>query len=160
MPTPIALLILLIIGIVLILLEAVLPHGISFLVGVGVIGFSIYLCFRESGPAAGIFYFLLALSMAGTAVFFSMKAGMKMLTLRPPKSLKTPPAEKGRKDEEPWPKVGQEVEVVQPLHPTGTVIWEDRRFPARTIEPEHESKVGDRVRVQGRDSIYVIVDPT
>ena len=152
-------LILLFFGIFLMMIEVYAPHGISMIAGLGVIAYSCYLCYSEPGVSTQLatVYMVGALTVATGAAFFILRTGMKLLVFKVRKP------DKGRlPDGQPaagQPGLGQLVEVIQPLHPTGTVFWEGNRLPARTLRPEIESPVGEKVIVRGRDSIYTLVEP-
>lgn len=152
-------LILLLFGIFLMMIEVYAPHGISMIAGLGVIAYSCYLCYTEPGVSVQLatVYMAGALAVAAGAAFFIMRTGMRLLVfkgIRPDKG-KLPDGLPVASQ----PGLGQLVEVVQPLHPTGTVLWEGNRLPARTLRPEIESPVGEKVVVRGRDSIYTLVEP-
>jgi membrane-bound ClpP family serine protease len=149
---------LLIIGIVLILLESVLPFGISMIIGAAVIMFSWYLSWmmnegKDAQLPLTVMYILISTSLAGLTVFFSMKAGIRSMTLD------APDEDAVREDDRShWPGTGQVVEVTQTLRPTGTIRWQDERLPARTVQTEKEFRIGDKVRVCGKDSVYLLVE--
>jgi len=152
-------LILLFFGIFLILIEVYAPHGISMIAGLGVIIYSIYLCYTQPGVSVHLatVYMLGALVVAGGAAYYALKTGMKFLVFKEIKPAKGQSDTNGTVSSQ--PALGQVVEVVQPLHPTGTVIWEGSRLPARTLRPENESKTGEKVIIRGTDSIYLLVEP-
>lgn len=156
LPIPVLILVLMLLGLTLIVLEAVLPFGISLIVGALVMGFSVYLCFETYGPAAGVLYSLVALSLSIAAIYFILRQGFSVLGLKPPPP--DPRPEGHSQEEEAGPPDGEVVEVVQVLRPTGTVEWRDHRYAARSLSPEQEIRRGSRVRVEGRDSIYLLVE--
>lgn len=152
---PVLLIILFIAGIFAILLEAVLPFGISATIGFLILGFSCWMAVDELGPNLGILYCIFALVVSLVVARYGVRAGLKLLTLKAPPGDGASPAPGSKKD----PRVGDVAEVVQPLRPTGTIRWENRRLSARARVPEMEIEVGTKVRVLMRESIYWIVEP-
>lgn len=151
------LLLLLFAGLFLVLLEVIIPFGISFISGLIVIGLAMYLGYQQFEAGERIFYLSTALVLAAMAAYVAQRSGIKWLTLRQPKANPDeapPPA-----NNQPRPTVGEIAEVVQPLRPTGTILWQQQRFPARTLRPEIESHLGDRVEIKGVDSIYYMTEP-
>lgn len=148
-----------VVGLIAILLEAVLPMGISAIVGILAITFSGYLAFDQYGFKLGAIYCLIAAGIAVVVVRFAVKSGLDLMTLSPPgRSRKKGADPEDRAPEAlPFPSIGEVAEVVQPLRPTGTIEWEGQRLPARASLPEHEYSVGTLVRIEGKDSIFWVV---
>lgn len=147
------------VGIFLIAIEGVTPHGISGFIGFAVVILSGYLAIRTAGMATGILYCILSLAVSIFAMYLAYQHGLRLMALegeKPP-----PPAETiGAPEEgEPAPVAGDPARVVKPLRPTGEIEWNGRRLPARSIQPELELAVGERVRVRGQDSIFYLVEP-
>lgn len=143
---------LLFLGIMLILLEVVVPHGISIIAGVLVIGYSGYLCYQLYGPGRGGLYVLVSSLLATGAAVHVFRSGLRWMAL-PPRS-QSAAATHGV-----YPALGEWLKVIQPLRPTGTVEWQGRRFPARSLRPEIESRIGEEVQLKDQDSIYLLVEP-
>lgn len=150
-------LLLLVIAIFLILLEVVAPFGISFFGSVILIGLATYLMWQHD-PEKGLFFLIIAAPLAAFMAYWVFRRGIDWMTLGPPKP--DPEIQVKSVPEEERPNKGETVKVVQPLHPTGTVIWNKRRLAARTLRPEIESKIGEMVVVRGMDSIYLLVEPS
>lgn len=141
---------LLVAGLILILLEAVVPHGLSMIAGLIVIGFSLYVAVRQDwSPQLTALYMVLALVFASGTAWLTLRSGVGLIALRPPGG--TAVAE--------GPNVGEELQVIQPLRPTGSVLWQGRRLAARSLRPEVETPVGQSVVLRDRDSIYLLVEP-
>lgn len=147
-------------GIMLILAEVIVPHGISIVAGLLVIAGSIFICYKTYGPGLGTIYMIVSVAFAGIASYFVFRSGISFLALHPPRpeggAAPAAPAQNGG-EERPAP--GALLRVSQPLRPTGTVEWRGRRFPARSLRPERESAVGEQVRLCDWDSIYLLVEP-
>jgi membrane-bound ClpP family serine protease len=141
-------LLLLFLGLVLILLEVLLPYGISFIAGVFVIGVAVYKLYQED-PRSGMALLMVALPVAGGLAWYVFRSGIRLVSLEPPAADPTPAG----------PPDGASVTVSQTLRPTGTVTWEKGRYAARTVQIETEIPAGRRVRVVGRESIYLLVKP-
>lgn len=144
-------------SVILILLEIILPYGISMVIGLLVLGLSIYL-FREHDPQTWGWYTLVATGLALGAAVYVLKSGVSLLTLKPVDPPE-PPERAATEDAATWPRVGDQVEAVQPLRPTGTVLWEGRRYPARCTRYEVTVPVGAKLKVTGLDSTYLLVVP-
>lgn len=148
-------LVLFIVGIVAILMEAVLPYGVSAAIGSIAIVASFYLAFTNFPVPLAMIYCLAALVVAVVIVRFAIKMGFSRMTLAPP-----PPSEEDgpvvRSDAPPaeLPEVGDIAEVVQPLRPTGTIRWKGQRLSAKSVQTEKEVPKGARVRIEGLDSIF------
>ena len=146
---------LLVVGLTLIMLEAVLPYGVSATVGIACIVGSVYYAFVQFGPELGVVYLLLLAPTAGGILWIAVRIGKRTLSLGlPPESGAGP-----RPEALEPPPVGDLAEVVQPLRPTGTVRWNERNWPARSLRPERPIEIGRRVRVRGYDSVYILVEP-
>jgi membrane-bound ClpP family serine protease len=143
--------ILLILGIALIFMEVFVPFGISLVCGLGLIFWSWYLCYQNTDnfPIALIWMTFSGL-VAGGSVWWVWRSGMKLITLAPPD------AGDGQDER---PVVGDVVEVLHPLRPTGAIRWDGKRYPARSIHAEKECPKGSKVIVRGEDSIYLVVEP-
>ena len=149
---------LLLIGIFLMMLEIVLPYGLSFIAGLCVIGLSCYLAFREYSPGEALIYVVAAAALSGGCAYYIFRSEIRLTALQTP----PPPPREVPADQQPHerPGVGEIVEVVQVLRPTGTVRWQNHRFPARSVRQEEEVEVGASVRVKGHDSSYLLVEPS
>ncbi len=149
---------LLLVGIFLMMLEIVLPYGMSFIAGLCVIGLSCYLAFRAYSPGEALIYVVAASALSGGCAFYIFRSGIRLTAQQtpPPPPREVPADEQARER----PGVGEIVEVVQVLRPTGTVRWRNHRFPARSARQEEEVTVGVTVRVKGHDSSYLIVEPS
>ncbi|HOE96933.1 MAG TPA: hypothetical protein PLS90_11265 [Candidatus Sumerlaeota bacterium] len=150
------LVLLLFIGILFFLMEILLPYGLSFLAGVIVIGFGAWLAFRHFDPGLGMLYLLAAGLISGGAAWWLFSSGERLLALPPPSPDTAPPPQA---DTDRRPPIGALVDVVQPLRPTGTILWNGRRHAARSLIQEAESPIGARVRVTDYDSTFVVVEP-
>jgi membrane-bound ClpP family serine protease len=144
-------LLLLFLGIVLLFLEVLLPYGISFAVGVAIMALAVVLMFRHD-PQSGAMLLVLALPTAGAAAWWVFRSGIKLAVLPPPAA-----GQPGAPSDA--PPDGEIVAVCQTLRPTGAILWDRRRLPARNLQPEQEIPVGRHVRVAGRDSIFLLVEP-
>lgn len=144
---------LLFMGIILIILEAVVPHGLSVIAGLAVIATSVYLCYYAYGPQLGTIYLVISLFLSATAAYIVFRSSIRFLALRPADPKPNPKASAAE------PQVGEVLRVTQPLRPTGTVEWRGRRFPARCLRPEIELPVGAEVQLRAHDSVYLLVDP-
>jgi membrane-bound ClpP family serine protease len=147
-----------IVGMILIIIEMITPHGISAFVGAGLIIFSCYLAVQRFGVEAGILYSVMAFGLASAISWLVLKNGINFLRLPPPRKSKNPTPPPGPTASTADPAVGDILRVVQPLRPTGTVEWNGRRFAARAINPHEEYGVGEAVVLRDRDSIYLIVE--
>jgi membrane-bound ClpP family serine protease len=146
----------LIFGILLILMEAVTPHGISFFFGAAIVIASIWLCIAREGFDAGVIYIIFAGALATLVSVYVFRSGINVMALKAPRdSFAEKLAQEGR---ETPPPLGAKARVAQPLHPTGTIEWQGRRLPARALQLEKEVGVGEWVVVRGRDSIYYLVE--
>lgn len=153
-----AIVLLLFIGILLLVLEIVVPFGLSFIAGLGVIGFSTYLCFQYFPPGLATLYLIGAIIASGACAYYIYRSGIRWTALSPPRSFRAKQAQASQAQER--PQVGEIIKVIQPLRPTGTVLWRNHRFPARSLQPECETEVDALVEVKGYDSIYLLVNPT
>lgn len=144
---------LLFVGIILIILEAVVPHGLSVIAGLAVIAISVYVCYFSYGPQLGTIYLVISIFLSATAAYIVFRSSIRFLALHPAESKTTP---KSGANE---PALGEVLRVTQPLRPTGTVEWRGRRFPARSLRPEIEVPVGAQVHLRDHDSVYLLVDP-
>lgn len=155
----ILIIILFVVGLIAILLEAVMPFGISAIAGILAIGFSGYLAIDQYGLKLGAIYCLIAAGIAVVVVRFAVKSGLDLMTLSPPGRSRKKGAETADRQPEalPFPSIGEIAKVVQPLRPTGTIEWEGQRLPARATLPEHEYSAGTLVRIDGKDSIFWVV---
>ena len=146
-----------IVGMLAILLEAVLPYGISAILGALMIGFSIYLAYDNYGLALAAFYSFAALVLSILLLRWVLQRGVQAF------SLKSPVGFSSRKESPPPPaaakaKMGDLAVTVQPLRPTGSIEFQETRHNAMYLYPEREIPVGARVRIRGRDSIYYLVE--
>jgi membrane-bound ClpP family serine protease len=142
-------------GLIAILLEALLPYGISAAVGFILMGISAWLAYQEAGPSLGTLYLFISFSVSAILLRVITRYGLRAMTLRPPKPL-TDPASETRDDEQPT--IGSFATVIQPLRPTGAIEWKGRRYAARSLVPETETPVGARVILRRRDSTFWVVE--
>jgi membrane protein implicated in regulation of membrane protease activity len=142
-------------GIFLILLEVIVPHGLSMIAGFAVIAFSVYYCFRQA-PGLVLPYLVFALIIAGVCAYVVFRTGIRTMTLgaAPPDH----PAQSDGASPREEPKIGQRVRVSQPLRPTGMIECGGKHWPARAFRSEIEFKIGEEVEIRERDSIYLVVD--
>lgn len=146
-------------GVFAILLEAILPFGIIVVVGLGLIGLSSYLAIKEFGAGRGSLYMIAAFALAGLAARYAFKLSHRFLALKAPVKSEDPNAARGNlKAETAEPILGASAKVVQPLRPTGTIEWQGRRLPARTVRPETITPAGADVFIRGRDSSFWLVE--
>jgi membrane-bound ClpP family serine protease len=145
-----------VIGLIAIMLEAVLPYGISAAFGFALIAISGYLAYMEFGVTLAILYCLIALTTAVLVTRLVMRSGLNWMTLPPPKAGEPRAAPAPTPAVEPRP--GDIARVVAPLRPTGTIDVGGRRVAARCEQPELEFAAGARVRLIERDSIYWVVE--
>ena len=143
-------------GILMILLEILTPHGIAAICGFTVIAISSALCVYHEGWQTGLLYMIVALGLASFCSMHALRTGVKLLALKPVRDpgAPAPPPEKAPAT----PSLGEQAVVVQPLHPTGTIEWQGRRFAARTLNIEMELGRGETVLIRDRDSIYYLVE--
>lgn len=146
---------LLVIGLCAIVLEVVLPFGISAIIGAALIILSGWLAINELGPTMGLAYCVLVLAISVYVMRMVLKAGAKAMVLMPPDSKS---AGKSAEELQPDPKAGDIVTVAQVLRPTGSVEFHGRRFPARMVFIEQVVMPGESVRVRGRDSTFFLVE--
>lgn len=155
--TTIFIIALFIIGIFLIVLEAIVPFGLAAIAGVGIIAFSVYLAFTNFSLTIAILYCVVALVVALLVVRYSIRYGLDFMSLAPPAMKKNRPiTTQTPMDRE--PAMGDVVKVIQPLRPTGSIEWEHRRLAARTLRPEKITPVGAHVRIAGKDSTFWLVE--
>jgi membrane-bound ClpP family serine protease len=145
-------LVLLFVGFVVMFLEVLLPYGISFTVGLGIVALAVTLMFRHD-PQTGALLLILALPTAGIAAWWIFRFGIKLAVLGPPKPGSAVVPDGGD------PENGADVSVCQTLRPTGAILWNHKRLAARTVQVERELGVGAQVRVVGRESIFLLVEP-
>lgn len=145
-----------IIGVFAILAEAFLPFGISAVLGFLVIGLSCYLAFTEFEPALAAIYCVMALLVAIITARVVVTSGLEWLKLRSPWPGRL--AKRSSPSAKEDPPLGAEAVVIQPLRPTGTIEWRERRLPARTLRTERETPMGAKVRIRGRDSTFWLVE--
>lgn len=143
-------------GIILILLEVIVPHGLSILAGVAVIAVSCYLCYASFGVRLGTIYLVFSIVLAVAAAYVVFRSSIRFMALHPLDDKAGRGTAAGAADQE--PQLGEWLSVIQPLRPTGTVQWRGRRLPARSLRPEVEIPVGARVRLMERDSVYLLVE--
>jgi membrane-bound ClpP family serine protease len=152
-------LLLFVFGVFAILAEAVLPFGIAMTFGFIAILGSGYLAYNDGGPVLGTVYMIVSVILAVSIARFTLKYGLSWLRLRPPKRTDAGSAWRSDRDTpRRSPEPGDLAEVVQPLRPTGTIEWEERRFAARTLQPEHELAIGSKVKIVDRDSTFYLVE--
>ena len=132
--------ILLLVGLLLLLLEAFVPGGIVGTIGTAVIAISVIFCYSRYGAGLGTVYLLasaaLAIAVAASAFFFISRR----MALSPPE----PAGETAHGLD---PRVGARGRVTRTLSPTGYVEIEGKR---RTISSQAASTVGVRTE-GGRD---------
>jgi membrane-bound ClpP family serine protease len=140
-------------GCIAIVLEVILPFAISATVGLLLIGLSCYVAFRETSFMTGLLYTFMALVTSLILTRTTVRTSIRWLNLKPPKKATEPISPKGQDR----PRLGDLARVVQPLRPTGSVEWEGQRLSARSMHPEREVPVGTTVRIEGQDSIFLLV---
>lgn len=147
-------------GIFAILLEAVLPFGISATVGLLIIAGSGYGAVYEFGWTRGLLYCILALTVAIVVTRLTLRSGLRAMRLAPPPPRKVAPGSAAARSQEPAvdPQAGERAVVVQPLRPIGTIEWKGHRLPAKSHHPEHITQAGTAVTISGKDSVYWIVE--
>ncbi|MFP4378870.1 MAG: NfeD family protein [Candidatus Sumerlaeia bacterium] len=148
--TFLVIILLLVVGLALILVEALVPGGIIGIIGSVLILFSAYLCFAEYGMAAGIVYLLISVPIAvaaGAVAFFYAVRKMSIGAY----SSTQPDA----KPEDTM--VGMEGAVLVDLDPTGFVRIDGKRMQARALYSEEEIPEGTPIVVVDRDSTYLVV---
>jgi membrane-bound ClpP family serine protease len=151
---PILIVFLFVVGVFAIMMETIAPFGIAAAIGLLIIGASGWLAVAEFGPALGLLYCIFALVVAVVTARFSVRGGLIVMTLRPPRSTAGDESDKPPDEAElHGPAVGQTVVVVQPLRPTGSILWEGRRLPARTSQAEIAIPSGARAVVRAKESI-------
>lgn len=143
--------ILLFVGLLLFILEAVLPGGIAGTIGAILIIVSTVLCYNHYGAATGSLYLLGSFALAAIVGFSAFLLIAKRLALSPP--------EPSRPDEE-KDFVGAVGYVAKRLTPTGYVGINGRRHSARAETSIKAVEVGEEVVVVGRDGMYLVVAPT
>lgn len=148
-------LLLFIVGIVAILMETVLPYGVSATIGgIAIVG-SFYLAFTNFPVPLAMIYCFAALVVAAIIVRFAVKMGFRRMTLAPPSaSEEDGPVVGADAPLDELPEAGDFAEVVQPLRPTGTIRWKGQRLPAKSVQTEKEVPKGAKVRIEGLDSIF------
>lgn len=150
-------LLLLMFGVALIILEILVPYGLAAIAGGIVIVASMIICFQTYGLEMGLLYSLVGLLIGVIACVVVFRKGVLWLSLKPASDL--PPEWETAGPPKRLPSAGELAQVIQPLRPTGTIVWQNRRLPARTLKPEMELKRGATVQIKGSDSIYILVEP-
>lgn len=145
-------------GLLAIFVEMLTPHGISAVIGLGLVIFSCYLAVRLYGATLGTLYCFMAMGVALLVTRFVIVSGFQWMNLKPARKPKDPDVARELAKAQKSPQVGETARVIQPLRPTGTVEWEGLRLPARTIYPDREIPIGATVRVRGKDSVYYLVE--
>ncbi len=147
-------------GIFAIVLEAVLPFGISATAGLLIIAGSGYAAVYQFGWTLGMLYCILAFAIAVVATRLTMRSGLRAMRLVPPPAKKTDPSSAAAQSQglEVEPEAGERAVVVQPLRPIGTIEWKGHRLPAKSHHPEHVTQAGTAVTISGKDSVYWIVE--
>lgn len=147
-----AIVVLLGLGLFLFVLEAVLPGGIVGTIGAVLILFSAYLIHKEYGGEVAAIYLTASAAAALGLGFASFYFFAKRLSLAPPEPLDGAEAETADL-------IGKTCVVVSALRPSGTVRVDGRRRPAHCKGQTTEIKKGSAVRVVGRDSTFLLVEP-
>ncbi len=145
--------VLLLLGLILIALEAALPYGVSAIIGLLMLALSIYYSFLIWGPAHGMLVLILVIPAVTGVLWLAIRHGKSAMALKPAEDEPPPEVDPER------PPLGQVLEVVQPLRPTGSVRWQGRLLAARSLRQELRLDAGREVVVRGHDSIYVLVEP-
>jgi membrane-bound serine protease (ClpP class) len=143
---------LLLLGLLMLVIEAFIPGGIVATVGALLILGSGFLFVQQYGWNAGIVYFGISAVIGFCAWLFGFLYFARRLALAPPV-----PEEEA--EEKAHPLVGKHGRVVQILRPTGTIEIEGHRHPARSDLAVAEIPVGTEVQVIGIDSSYLVVEP-
>ncbi len=142
---------LLFLGLLLIVIEAVLPGGIVGFFGVATIVGSAVLCFSKYGTIWGSVYLALCMISGITVGISAFLLVAKRLSLAPPEAAKG----EGEPDE----RIGATGRVVKTLNPTGYIEIDGRRLLARSRSSEISIGEGDDVVVRSLDSTYLVVEP-
>jgi len=144
-------LLLLLIGLLLLVVEAFVPGGIVSTIGVVLIIISGILFVQDYGRTAGMIYFAISAVVGFVVWLLGFLLIARSLALKPPSTAE--PAAGGD------PRIGAIGRVVQALRPTGTIELGHRRCAARTDASNTEVPEGARVVVTGVDSSYLVVEP-
>ena len=148
----VSIVLLLLMGLLLLLVEAFVPGGILGAIGALLIVASAVICYMHYGVVTGTIYLACSLALAvgvGLWAFFTIS---RRLAISPPE-----PAGPAGPDLEGW--VGTGGRVVNALDPTGFVEIEGQRLQARTESSEQSCPEGQLVVVTGVDSTFLVVGP-
>ncbi len=150
-------LLLMLVAVGMMMMEVMLPFGISMMMGLILLGGAILMAFYAFGPERGMVYLIMGGLVAGGSVWWVMRRGTSLMALKPDRGGELGPGSGGGGEVD--PPEGARARVIQPLRPTGMVQWEGRRYSARSLRPEKTLASGREVSVRGRDSIYLLVEP-
>ena len=148
----ISIVLLLLMGLLLLLVEAFVPGGILGAIGAILIVASAVICYMHYGAAAGTIYLACSLTLALTVGLWAFFTISRRLAISPPE-----PTGPAGPDLEAW--VGTAGRVVKALDPTGFVEIEGKRLQARTQSSEQSIPEGQLVVVTGVDSTFLVVGP-
>jgi membrane-bound ClpP family serine protease len=141
----------LLLGLLLLLLEAFTPGLVMGLTGCGLIGLSAYLCFAHYGAKIGAVYLLGSLALAGTVAVRAFFWAIRHATITPNASAFPTSGQEAF--------VGKVALVVKELNPTGYVEIAGERRMARSAFIQVQIPKGGRVVVTGVDGAYLVVRP-
>lgn len=142
---------LLVLGLLLLLLEAVMPGLVMGLTGCGLIAASSYLCFSHYGPRIGAVYLAVSLVLAGAVALRAFFWAIRRATITPPE----PQKPTGNQDL----RIGKTGRVIKELNPTGYVEIEGERHMARSAFTQIQIPRDARVVVMEIDGAYLVVRP-
>ncbi len=150
------------VGVFALFLEAALPHGLSFLIGFGLISLAAYLSYQDVGVVMAVLYCFAGIAVSSFLSYKIFRTSLRQFALSPPKKKTGQDSNlsqsQGLDESERTPQIGDAARVVQPLRPTGSVEWEGRRLAARANSPEKEIPAGATVRIRGKDSSFYVVE--
>lgn len=146
--------ILLVLGLFLILAEAILPGGVVGAIGGILIAVSIFLSFQEFGLLWGMVYSVFALILGGGLGIGAFLYVMKKLALGPDE-----PAPGQPRNPQPQ-EIGMQGKALTILDPTGIIRLADKRRQARSEASAVEIPEGAAVEVVAVDSTFLVVRET
>lgn len=138
---------LLIVGLLLIVIEAVLPGWVAGTVGALAVLVSAALCYSQYGSQVGTIYLVASVVLTVGVAFAAFQFVTKHLAIKPSRP-GVSPAE---------PRPGAQGVAMAPLRPTGTIEVAGRRYQARCESSEQRIEIGGAVTVVGRDSTFLVV---
>jgi membrane-bound serine protease (ClpP class) len=136
-------------GLALLFAEVFVPGGIVAIAGGAILVTSVVLCYKHYGAMLGSVYLLVSVICTLGVAWAALRAIAHRFALTPPPPT-VPEISKASL-------VGGHGEVVQTLHPSGTIDLEGKRYPARLDTSTEQVAVGTTVEVVGYDGIYLVV---